>query len=75
MNRITWKNVEYYLAIVNAMTKNKYKFYKTSQGNQLCMETGNSGLTEVSRFLNTTEAYEVVYTLYKVLNEENKHGN
>lgn len=72
MSRITWKNVEFYLNIVNSMTKNKYDFYKTAQGNQLVLKNEHGGMHEISRFLSTTEAYEVVYAMYNLLKEENK---
>lgn len=72
MSRITWENVEHYLSILNSMTKNKYDFYKTAQGKQLVLKNEHGGMYEISRFLSTTEAYEVVYAMYNLLKEEGK---
>jgi hypothetical protein len=54
------------------MTKNKYDFYKTAQGKQLVLKNEHGGMHEISRFLSTTEAYEVVYAMYNLLKEESK---
>ncbi len=70
MSKITWQNVEFYLEIVNSMTKNHYKFYRTEQGNQLVRENEQGGMHTISRFLNTGEAYDVVYAIYNMLKEE-----
>ena len=71
MSRINWGMVEHYLELVNTMTKNKYKFYKTEQGKQLVSVDKNTGaMHDISRFLSTTEAYEVVYAMYALLTAE-----
>lgn len=72
MSKITWQNVEFYLKIVNSMAKNKYKFYRTEQGNQLMKVDEHGGMHEISRFLSTSEAYEVVYAMHNLLREEAK---
>ena len=70
----TMKDVEHYIKLVNSISKNEYAFYITEQGKKLVMLMEHGGQKDMSRFLTTGEAYDVIYALWNVLAEERRSG-